>query len=126
MDKLENYCITCGQKLKDKRSSYCNRCVGIQNSEIARKKREKDVLYGKASVRRIKKYLLETDRKCSICGITNWMGKELTLIIDHINGDASDNRLKNLRLVCSNCDSQLPTYKSKNKNSSRKNRVGYW
>jgi hypothetical protein len=28
----------------------------------------------------------------------------------------------NLRLVCHNCDSQLDTYKSKNKNSARKKR----
>lgn len=28
--------------------------------------------------------------------------------------------LDNLRLVCGNCDMQLPTYKSKNKNSDRR------
>ena len=39
--------------------------------------------------------------------------------MDHINGRASDNRRENLRLICPNCDSQLPTYKSRNKNSDR-------
>lgn len=39
--------------------------------------------------------------------------------IDHINGHANNNTRTNLRLICPNCDSQLDTYKSKNKNSDR-------
>ncbi len=54
--------------------------------------------------------------KCEICGMLPiWMGKSMPLILDHKNGVNNDNRLYNLRFVCSNCDSQLPTYKSKNK-----------
>ena len=54
--------------------------------------------------------------RCSCCGIgPEWQGKPMPLILDHINGVNNDNRLENLRFVCSNCDSQLPTYKSKNK-----------
>lgn len=65
-------------------------------------------------------------RKCNICGISEeWNNKKLTLIVDHIDGDASNNKSTNLRLVCPNCDSQLDTYKSKNKNSARKNRYKY-
>lgn len=57
--------------------------------------------------------------RCYICGITEWNGQELPLILDHINGVNDDNRICNLRLVCSNCDSQLPTYKSKNRKAGR-------
>ena len=54
--------------------------------------------------------------KCACCGIGPlWRGKEMPLILDHVNGINNDNRLENLRFVCSNCDSQLPTYKSKNR-----------
>jgi hypothetical protein len=57
---------------------------------------------------------------CSCCGIEPmWQGKPMPLILDHINGINNDNRLENLRFVCSNCDTQLPTYKSKNKNNGR-------
>jgi len=56
------------------------------------------------------------ENRCSICGQEPvWNGKPLTLHIDHINGDRSDNRLENLRIVCPHCDSQLPTYKGKNR-----------
>jgi len=53
---------------------------------------------------------------CSVCGCSPmWRDEPLPLLLDHINGVNNDNRLENLRFVCSNCDSQLPTYKSKNK-----------
>lgn len=43
----------------------------------------------------------------------------MSFVLDHINGNAANNTRENLRLICHNCDSQLPTYKSKNKNSAR-------
>lgn len=72
----------------------------------------------------IKRYILKKqNNKCAICGITStWNNKPMTLILDHINGNASDNSESNLRCICPNCDSQLDTYKSKNKNSARSNR----
>lgn len=54
-----------------------------------------------------------------------WNGKELHFVLDHIDGDASNNHQDNLRLICPNCDSQLDTYKSKNKNSARTHRKNY-
>lgn len=62
----------------------------------------------------------EQNHKCAICGIDDiWNGERLVFVLDHIDGDASNHNRSNLRLVCPNCDSQLPTFKSKNKNSSR-------
>lgn len=66
----------------------------------------------------IRKRLL--DYRCACCGIEAiWLGKPMPLILDHINGVNNDNRLENLRFVCSNCDSQLETYKSRNRNRNK-------
>jgi 5-methylcytosine-specific restriction endonuclease McrA len=52
---------------------------------------------------------------CQICGIPPiWNGKELSLTLDHINGESTDHRIENLRFICPNCDRQLPTYCNKN------------
>jgi tRNA G26 N,N-dimethylase Trm1 len=46
----------------------------------------------------------------------------MSLILDHINGIHSDNQLKNLRIVCPNCNATLPTHCGKNtKNKKEKN-----
>lgn len=72
----------------------------------------------------VKKHILiEQNNHCAICPTLNiWNNKPIIFVLDHIDGDASNNLRINLRLVCPNCDSQLDTYKSKNKNSARKER----
>ena len=64
--------------------------------------------------------LLEQGGVCAICGCKpEWNEKPLVFILDHIDGDASNNIRINMRCICPNCDSQLDTYKSKNKNGKR-------
>ena len=51
--------------------------------------------------------------KCSICG---WdkkpEGSEFTPCeLDHINGNPTDHRLENLRIICPNCHSLTETYR---------------
>ncbi|MFI7013645.1 HNH endonuclease [Streptomyces sp. NPDC050164] len=49
--------------------------------------------------------------ECADCGIgPEWLGKPMTLEVDHINGDWSDDRLENLRLLCPNCHAVTSTW----------------
>lgn len=69
--------------------------------------------------RRLLKYDLK-EYKCELCGQDeNWKGNKIILILDHINGINTDNRLENLRFVCPNCDTTLPTFKGKNSKSNK-------
>lgn len=43
--------------------------------------------------------------KCACCGIDSWLGKPISLQLDHINGVNDDHRLENLRFLCPNCHS---------------------
>lgn len=52
--------------------------------------------------------------KCAICGINEWLGQEISLQLDHINGVNNDHRADNLRFLCPNCHSQTNTYAGKN------------
>ena len=113
-------CINCKKITKNEK--YCsNKCHKEFEWNIYKKKIEQKKEIN--SIRVAKKYLIETiGNKCSICGLEEWMGKSIVMITDHINGNPEDNSLKNLRLICPNCDSQTDTYKGKNKGNGRHTR----
>jgi hypothetical protein len=63
-----------------------------------------------------KKYvLLKQNGKCAICGINEWQGKPVPFVLDHIDGDSTNWAIKNIRVICRNCDGQLPTYCGRNR-----------
>lgn len=125
-DKEDKHCLNCGKKLKNTCNIFCS-----QSCNIEYKKKQKYEYYlnhqeefvGKEiTYEWLKPIILkEQNYKCAIdgcnCG-TEWNGKDLHLVLDHIDGDATNNKRDNLRLVCPNCDSQLDTYKSRNKGKS--------
>jgi hypothetical protein len=75
---------------------------------------------GTAANHSIRRYLDELQGRCDLCGLqAEWEGKPLRFVLDHVDGDSTNNHRGNLRLVCPNCDSQLPTYKSRNRGRGR-------
>lgn len=70
----------------------------------------------------LRKYILVRDcYRCVECGCGKiYNGKELTLHIDHIDGDSDNNFPSNLRTLCPNCHSQTENFGSKGKGSRYK------
>lgn len=88
------------------REKYQLEEVFVKNSSITQK-----VLRGYVERHHIIAY------KCSICGCDgHWQNGIISLELDHIDGDNTNNEIKNLRYLCSNCHALTNTYRGKNKN----------
>jgi 5-methylcytosine-specific restriction endonuclease McrA len=64
------------------------------------------------STHHLKKRLLDErliEYKCSICSISQYNNKPLSLQLHHINKISTDNRIDNLILLCPNCHTQKHT-----------------
>ena len=51
--------------------------------------------------------------KCEECGVDEWNSMKISCELDHVDGDSNNHNLDNLRVLCPNCHSQTPTFRSK-------------
>lgn len=66
----------------------------------------------------LKKRLLKAGllkNKCDLCGLEGeWQGQPIVMAMDHKDGDNTNHRLENIRMLCPNCHSQSETYCGRN------------
>ncbi len=67
----------------------------------------------------LKKKLIQENikkNKCEKCGISNWNNNPISLELHHIDDNHHNNDFSNLQILCPNCHSQTPNFRSgKNK-----------
>jgi predicted restriction endonuclease len=126
-----NTCLFCGV-LIPKRNKYCNnKC----QSEYQYKEKIDQWIRNKKNFIRsggtslpswMRKYLMDkAEYKCSECGWSeiNTFTQTIPLDVDHIDGDAYNNEIDNLRVLCPNCHSLKKTFKNSGRRiSTRKYR----
>jgi hypothetical protein len=104
---------------------YKNKIDGLINYTSNIKKDIYDILVEKStySTSKLKDRLYKEkikNRCCELCGQNEeWMGKKMSLILDHINGINDDNRIENLRIVCPNCNATLETHCRGNRKNNK-------
>lgn len=76
-------------------------------------------LYPTYDIARLKRRLVDEghmEYRCVECNNQGiWQSKQLTLQLNHINGNRHDHSLNNLEFLCPNCHCQTDTWGSKNK-----------
>lgn len=55
----------------------------------------------------------ERGHKCESCCLSEWMNQPITLEIEHIDGDRTNNSIDNLQLLCCNCHALTATWRNR-------------
>jgi len=121
--KKQGICKYCNEKFIFKKKSslgkFCSlKCTGEFTFQESIKKANDGLVSTPVTLKKILTY--KEGYKCKICNLSNWNNKEISLHLDHIDGNSDNNFLPNLRLLCPNCHSQTETFSGRNiKNSKR-------
>jgi len=129
--KPRNNCLICGKEPHRPYYKYCsNACQQKHQYQLRIEAWKNGKITGLQNLgivtSSVKKYLREKyGDKCCLCGWSKINQKTglVPLVADHIDGNWRNNVESNLRLLCPNCDSLLPTYAGSNRGNGRKNRA---
>ena len=120
---MKAVCLNCSTEFEYGYSStgkYCsNQCSG-EHKSAEHKRKFFSGLLKRIERTSARKYIAEErGYKCEVCSIGDWQGKPITLHVDHVNGDPSNDHPNNLRLICPNCHSQTEFLGGANKGRGR-------
>ncbi len=119
------YCAYCGVKIINRHSRFCSLlCSSEYKKNESYKRIEEDQIVSHGTLR---KYLLnKQNEKCSRCGWgeRNPLSNSVCLDLHHKDGNAKNNRLSNVELICPNCHSLTETYKRVGDRNRKSFRIG--
>ncbi|GAB5492939.1 MAG: hypothetical protein Phog2KO_31540 [Phototrophicaceae bacterium] len=113
------HCAHCGNVKETRKNKYCDTC--IEDNVYSNKVFDTTVAKQDSTRRRI--LLEKRDYKCESCGLVEWLGQDIPLELDHIDGDSDNNLESNLRLICPNCHALTDTYKGANSGNSARQKM---
>jgi hypothetical protein len=88
---------------------------GLKNKKIANNRIsvfdyiKKDVVISS----KLRKLLIRDgvkEKRCEMCGISEWLNLELPLELHHVDGNRFNNEIYNLQILCPNCHSLTPNH----------------
>lgn len=126
--KDKKHCKFCNTELSSKSKIYCNHTCQMDsqfNEYIKSWKEGNELGYKgktKALANPVRRYMLiKNNNTCQQCGwsVLHPVDNKPLVEVDHIDGDAANCKEENLRVLCPNCHSMTPTFRARNKSSSR-------
>jgi len=118
-------CLNCDKECdfgNSKSNKYCsNKCQGEYNfKHIILEKFNSGLIEWRETLRKCLSYTV--GYYCNVCKLNDWLGKPITLVVDHKDGNAGNNLPENLQLLCPNCNAQSEFFSGANKGNGRKSR----
>lgn len=134
--KVTSPCFTCGKVITQRNANkFCSlKCQATNNYNKYIVRWKQNLEDGNIGITTrfisgyLKRYLKEKYKdRCSNCG---WNQKNtitgiVPLEVNHIDGNAENNREENLELLCPNCHALTPTFRNLNKGKGRIWRIKY-
>lgn len=121
----DSNCIICNKLITRfySKHTYCSvDCSNIHKENI----RINDFTLGRSSSKICKNILIKQyGNKCMECGWDkiNLITGKCPVELEHMDGNHTNNKPDNLKLLCPNCHSLTATYKALNKGNGRKRRM---
>lgn len=99
-------CLNCGKRIRF--GSYCT--VRCMNEHTIKTKRDIGETGLKTRAARRRALIKERGHRCERCGRQKWMRKPIPLIVFHRDGNVSNWKLDDVKLLCPNCRAYVRTW----------------